>query len=501
MALEVAPEIWLEIAYILPPPALANLSLANHRFRELSKAPLFAHFEFHPYALALTAHSIKQALLPEPENFQKFSERLEFWCSDAIAPHVRTCVVSPWLDGHGITRDWRFSASPTPFVLLEAFVRNLGRFKQLRELTLHRVDFQYTTLIASYSALNLGSLQLDHCNVFPAADIAVGDNKLKVKRFSLEDNPGDETALALWLAGFDRNALEELELQYCMPTWHRSKLVIEPSGFPNVRILSLRLRNVCIKEDLRFLAYFPALTNLSIHDWEPPRSKDLDRPLPVELYFLKLKTLHASSELLPLFLNRKASPSLEKLSVICAPSSLVSALRTIPTESFSRTISSLVLSIYLTGDRPPHVESDSTSRYLGEILEFFPRLQKLRMNFPDVDGEDGDDPIPLDYFVSLATLVSLPPSLTALFITWELVYEHLGNPPGDDATEDQLVKLKDALLERCPALESLWLDGNSFTYRWEAGFEDEDGRFDEDEDDMNILREELYWSPGVAMLK
>ncbi|KAJ7051633.1 hypothetical protein C8F01DRAFT_1339305 [Mycena amicta] len=147
--------------------------------------------------------------------------------------------------------------------------------------------------------------------------------------------------------------------------------------------------------------------------------------------------------------------------------------------------------------------------------KFFPRLQKLRVDFPSVNGDDGDNPIvrvhlpvssllkldkPVDYFVTLATNVRLPPSLTALFITWEPKYEHLGDTPGEDATEDQLVKLKDGLLKRCPALETVWIDGNTdgktFTYRWEAGFEDDDGRFDEDlnQDDINLLREELYSS-------
>ncbi|KAJ7051634.1 hypothetical protein C8F01DRAFT_1376733 [Mycena amicta] len=374
MALEVAPEIWLEIAYILPPPALANLSLANHRFREISKPPLFAHFEFHPYALELVVHNREEALLPEEaENFQEMSERLQFWCSDAIAPHVRTCMVSPWRNGY---RDWKFSASPTPHptVLQQAFLRNLERFKGLRELSVYRLSFQYPEFIASSSALNLGFLGLCCCDIFAVADIDAGDNKLKVKRLSLEDNT-DETPLPLWLAGFDPNALEELELGYRLPTWWRySDLVVEPS-FPNVRILSLRLRNVGIQEDLHFLAYFPALTNLSIHDWNLGW-KDPDRPPSLmERCFLKLKTLHAASELLPLLLTRKASPSLEKLSVeICTPSSLVSALRTIPTESFSRTISSLVLSFDLPEERPPHVESDSTTRYLGEILEFYTEL-------------------------------------------------------------------------------------------------------------------------------
>ncbi|KAJ7056311.1 hypothetical protein C8F01DRAFT_935529, partial [Mycena amicta] len=91
---ELAADIWLEIAHTLPRDALATVSLANRQLRELLKALLFAHFEFHPYELQdriLIGGPSDRPRLPDAVEIRETLERLEFWSSEAIAPLVRTC--------------------------------------------------------------------------------------------------------------------------------------------------------------------------------------------------------------------------------------------------------------------------------------------------------------------------------------------------------------------------------------------------------------------------
>ncbi|KAJ7052081.1 hypothetical protein C8F01DRAFT_998739, partial [Mycena amicta] len=86
---QLATEIWLEILAELPRDSLPSVTLSNHHLCTLSQPLLFTHFEFHPYAIG----GMDQILLPETHDIEHSLERLAFWCSPRIAPHVRTCVV------------------------------------------------------------------------------------------------------------------------------------------------------------------------------------------------------------------------------------------------------------------------------------------------------------------------------------------------------------------------------------------------------------------------
>jgi hypothetical protein len=62
------------------------------KFKAISRPHLFNEFYFRPYKSGGT----DGILLPPTTEVNRAMERLEFWCSDEIAPHVRSCVIAPW---------------------------------------------------------------------------------------------------------------------------------------------------------------------------------------------------------------------------------------------------------------------------------------------------------------------------------------------------------------------------------------------------------------------
>ncbi|KAJ7107708.1 hypothetical protein C8R44DRAFT_529646, partial [Mycena epipterygia] len=86
-------ELWLEVFHHLPRDALKDVSLTYHAFHNISRSLLFTDFEFHPYA---TSGCVGILLLPSATEVDQSLERLAFWCSEDIAPLVRSCNVIPW---------------------------------------------------------------------------------------------------------------------------------------------------------------------------------------------------------------------------------------------------------------------------------------------------------------------------------------------------------------------------------------------------------------------
>ncbi|KAJ6498882.1 hypothetical protein C8R45DRAFT_799244, partial [Mycena sanguinolenta] len=81
-------ELWLAIFADLPRDTIKALCLTTSIFKDLSRAFLFAHFAFHPYAVR-----DGDIVLPLTLVVNRALERLKFWTSDGIAPHVRSCKV------------------------------------------------------------------------------------------------------------------------------------------------------------------------------------------------------------------------------------------------------------------------------------------------------------------------------------------------------------------------------------------------------------------------
>ncbi|KAJ7748641.1 hypothetical protein B0H16DRAFT_1848728 [Mycena metata] len=129
-------ELWLKALGYAPNDTLTNIALASHRFCDLSRPHMFTTFAFHPYAM-----DRKGLLLPSSRLVEKAAERLKFWLSDAIAPFVRVCNVTPFAP-----KAAKYSTSDQPYILLDPFFQELGAFTGLRVLTAMGVHFTQTGL-------------------------------------------------------------------------------------------------------------------------------------------------------------------------------------------------------------------------------------------------------------------------------------------------------------------------------------------------------------------
>ncbi|KAJ7223587.1 hypothetical protein GGX14DRAFT_351973, partial [Mycena pura] len=89
-------ELWLEVFENLSYDSVIQASLTDRGFCRLTRPLLFSVFDFHPYALSGGISPEENIYLPAPEKVEKAMERLRFWCSEQIAPLVRSCQISPW---------------------------------------------------------------------------------------------------------------------------------------------------------------------------------------------------------------------------------------------------------------------------------------------------------------------------------------------------------------------------------------------------------------------
>ncbi|KAJ7727538.1 hypothetical protein DFH07DRAFT_1066520 [Mycena maculata] len=136
LSLELPPELWLQIFPHLHRNSLSSVSAVCHRFHAISSPLLFARFQYRP-GVSLEG-SMRGSILTRE------LERLAFWSSERIAPHVRTCFIG--LYGRSITMD---AVMPLVVALFEA----VSRFTNLRVLSCN-----FALMTVELPALRLGKL-------------------------------------------------------------------------------------------------------------------------------------------------------------------------------------------------------------------------------------------------------------------------------------------------------------------------------------------------------
>ncbi|KAJ6486698.1 hypothetical protein C8R45DRAFT_995566 [Mycena sanguinolenta] len=215
-------ELWSEVCSHLPPEARRSLS-STHRVLYDSTRPLgFSEFTLYLYPYGFQ---------PQQWQLDDTLERLHFWTSPQIAPHVRWCF----------TREpkytWQQSAAPPKRkknrnkALISAFFERLRRFTGLERLYAHDIQFTRAGItnlcgLPALTHLELsGRTELKGEHVDPALTLRVASFTMTLDNHIMKK---------AWFSVLSRDTLRELGLYY-------SHVVAESdvAPFPNVHTLRM----------------------------------------------------------------------------------------------------------------------------------------------------------------------------------------------------------------------------------------------------------------------
>ncbi|KAJ6621810.1 hypothetical protein B0H10DRAFT_946849 [Mycena sp. CBHHK59/15] len=219
--------------------------------------------------------------------------------------------------------------------------------------------------------------------------------------------------------------------------------------FPRAHSLEIIQGRWQLDQQTLLLSKFPALRNLCLSNTLPRFDEDdMDANVPLAGLCPLLTHYTGSHRLFPYL---PASSTLRRATIAeCHLEEFLSELRRIPTP-----ISLTSLYTTFTGQID-----------LATLCKFFPNLTELCVEVHVrniiLGGFDPDEvyhPRVNSFFENLIDASPLPTNIARLAIIW--VSE------GEDPKElPDLVKLKDTLLERYPALTALWLDGWHYMIAW-----------------------------------
>ncbi|KAJ6500808.1 hypothetical protein C8R45DRAFT_81472 [Mycena sanguinolenta] len=126
-------ELWLEVLSYLPPAARRSLSSTHRSVYDLARPLGFIEF---------TLYSYPDGFRPEKAQLDDALERLRFWASPRIAPHVRSCTISQKM------ALWKKSDTPVlrndEHVLMNAFFEHLPHFTRLERLRADQIQLKST---------------------------------------------------------------------------------------------------------------------------------------------------------------------------------------------------------------------------------------------------------------------------------------------------------------------------------------------------------------------
>ncbi|KAJ7659051.1 hypothetical protein DFH06DRAFT_1194950 [Mycena polygramma] len=384
-------ELWLEVFSNLPRGVLKDVSLTYPTFRRLTRTLLFSHFDFHPYALGADSALL---LPPEPE-LAILMERLNFWCSDEIAPLVRACDITPMRPTR-IT--FVFNKSPNPYVLLDIFFARMAHFTSLRRLVMRYIDY---TPLAMANLCRIPSLSSLFTDQFPGfreptrePEPAAIPHALALSSFAIRHDVAREDGIAHWIPSLHPQHLRELDLMCNLAALGETIDAIPT--FPRVHKLSMTINLSRMSYNRAVMAKFPAVRVFTIRGWgdvadgDPPDGRADVAPLPFPL----LEEYIGPDKTLSIFLPQ---PTLTRVTILDGrPAGVIAQLQTarIPhnitafTAEFGESLDSLVL---------------------GTLLGFLPNLKELRIRIVmEIDDdevevfEDGVNP-----YVCLISLILL----------------------------------------------------------------------------------------------
>ncbi|KAF7329643.1 hypothetical protein MKEN_00227300 [Mycena kentingensis (nom. inval.)] len=488
-----APELWLSILQQLPTTELVSFAATNRHFALLGRPLLFRHFEFAPYGLDLASELEEQLYQVSEEAFPAELERTRFWCSEEIAPLVRTCSIRAWDPAE---RPRSRKCAGDPFALLDIFFELIARFAGLRRLVLDRIDLSAEQRV---SAIAKGLLLLEDLEVRIPRDVpgipALPDLQPATRLTHFDLSAADDDALINWTPFLDPQHLRDLALDCDLHSW------VSIPAFPNVTALCATITSGPEPQHFdRFFASFPNVERLLLISDEDVLASDIAdtargcRPM---LDSDSLTSLAVAHEFLGAFLLPPPA-RLTQLRINSGPGAeeLVGILagRVLP--------SVVLLQLDLTIPDPA---------LLFDVMRSFPALREAHIEMTDCEDYDAQTraSTALPFLQALASpssdsdVVFWPTTLENVYLSWgdvdRIVTGHrLAGPRHDFPSFNSVAKhrpaevifarLREALMARMPVLDSLWIDGHSFLFVWRRGTS-VTGRWDVCTDDADLADE------------
>ncbi|KAJ6477876.1 hypothetical protein C8R47DRAFT_643870 [Mycena vitilis] len=449
MSSQVPDELWLEAFGNLPTDTLQDLSLTCHDLRRVTRSLLFAHFAFHPFVVR-NPYIVRQdsnCLLPADTSVAGLMERLHFWSSEDIAPLVRTCDMV------------RFGADSTgshtigQYALLDLFFERMSRFTGLRRLTTKYVDFTPTAMTNLCRMPSLASLEIGQ---FPGSreEPEAVPRALKATSFSLRHNLQRGDALAYWIPTLHPQHLRELKLMCHLLGDGIQAIPV----FPYVHSLSMTMDFSTMVHNRAIMSKFPGVEVLCLWGWgEMEDGDELNSRLELEdAPFPVLEEYCGPHRAMSMFLGRA---TLTRLTV--TDGYLPGVINQLQAVHGPVNITAFTANFFGAVDTVA----------FGILLRLLPRLTQLYVRVRIEGGEDevqfqnGVNRQATTFFDALADAFVLPNILEHLALVWQFNFDAFAIVPTAERPPE-FHKLRDALVAKCPALKTLWIDGYDFLYQW-----------------------------------
>ncbi|KAF7289154.1 hypothetical protein MIND_01376400 [Mycena indigotica] len=467
-------EIWLEIFNRLPLESIPSIFMTNRTFSVLARPLRFSHFNFMPFTSSLLEYHIPTPAEPE---------RLEFWCSERIAPLVRSCPIRPWLPFPMRLNNATEDNSNAAFGLLTTFLSKIEWFERLESLELvdaPLTDPEFRKIF--YCLPSLRTLQIEHISGPLPSEAAVSQALplAQLRNFSLTSdysypNGGDD--LAPYLPLLNPSTLRRLTLCCTLPAGDTTLDSI--ATFPQITHLSIAAKN-----DTCFSALLRKCSNIQelhvIGDVDAAQAADVVNGFGATLACVK-KLSTVSRQLMEAFIRRAT-----QLRILLCNYSYSWRTEREPFFSFIlshrlQSASLSLLDVHVGLVRPDGFQL---------LMNSFPALKHLALRaMPHMDETTPDGhSVAVVYLEELASIpATLTPTLQTLFLTWPSSRRGHLQVPG--LTVENLRATLQSITQRYPTLNALGVDAGSFVFRWERnqiwGLQEEYGI---DQDDGELPR-------------
>ncbi|KAF7320665.1 hypothetical protein HMN09_00151500 [Mycena chlorophos] len=448
--IHISDEVWDEILRCVPDEERAAVSTVSRQLRRISLPQLVKR-------VVLRAYSSKdgQLLLPSTSIVEGMLERLAFYTSPKIAPYVRSCKITTYMQTHA-----PFAPSNDPHLLQTAFFQKLSCFAGLRSLSMSRIHLTGQDLTLLMGLRSLESFEAEHCPL-PSTCPPGLDASLTLPSLSFIPEKFDEDGeeFETWLKLIDTTKLRRVALRNSI--YNADGL----SSYPAVTelVTSSDASWSDVRQLERLLGCFPGIRRLRLDvptiSFSSPSHPDPSFIGDLSLDYLE--ELEIVEDFLGAFLP--FSDTITRLNVYGMET------RTLKEVFGTRATYTNLTSLFATILK-------LASKDLGTVLRHLTKLEKCMIvsEYEDTKMRGAENKIATKFFSEiLQPKVTLPRTLTHLALFLNLDTDNDGAPIPHAFIDP--VATCTTLRARLPRLVFMWLDGADFLIDWRAERSEEDG--------------------------